>query len=64
MRFLEFVVETTLAGKAGTIKAYTVAVGAFGRGEDFDPQADPIVRVQALRLCSALARYLCASRPQ
>jgi len=56
-RFLEFVVETTLAGKAGTIKAYTVAVAALGRGDDFDPQSDPIVRVEALRLRAALARY-------
>ena len=56
-RFLQFVVETTLAGKAGTIKAYTVAVEALGRGDDFDPQADPIVRVGAVRLRAALARY-------
>jgi len=55
-RFLQFVVETTLAGKAGTIKAYTVAVEALGRNSDFDPQ-DPIVRVEALRLRAALARY-------
>jgi hypothetical protein len=37
-RFLQFVVETTLAGKASTIKAYTVAVEALGRNSDFDPQ--------------------------
>jgi hypothetical protein len=55
--FLTFVVEATLAGRAATIKAYTIAVEAFGRGSDFDPQNDPIVRVEAGRLRAALARY-------
>jgi hypothetical protein len=56
-RFLTFVVEATLAGQAARIKAYTVAVEALGRSSDFDPQADPIVRVEAGRLRAALARY-------
>ncbi len=56
-RFLSFVVETALAGKADTIKAYTIAVEALGRGQDFDPQHDPIVRVEAGRLRKALACY-------
>jgi len=60
-RFLTFVVEATLAGKADGIKAYTIAVDALGRGSDFDPQTDAIVRVQAGRLRSALARYYAAS---
>lgn len=56
-RFLTFVVEATLAGDADKIKAYTVAVEAFGRSSTFDPLSDPIVRVQAGRLRHALARY-------
>jgi hypothetical protein len=56
-RFLSFVVETALAGKADTIKAYTIAIEALGRGHDFDPQHDPIVRVEAGRLRQALACY-------
>jgi hypothetical protein len=56
-RFLTFVVEATLAGQADRIKAYTVAIEALGRNSDFDPQADPIVRVEAGRLRAALARY-------
>jgi len=60
-RFLTFVVETTLAGGADRIKAYTIAVEAFGRGSDFDAQNDPIVRVQAARLRTALARYYSAA---
>src|SRR5262249_34232343 len=39
------------------IKAYTIAVEALGRGEDFDPYIDPIVRVDAGRLRRALERY-------
>ena len=56
-QFLTFVVETALAGNSEQIKAYTVAVDALGRGMDFDPQHDPIVRVQAGRLRNALGRY-------
>jgi tetratricopeptide (TPR) repeat protein len=56
-RFLRFVVETALAGRPESIKAYTVAVEALGRGCDFDPQHDPIVRVEAGRLRQALAHY-------
>jgi hypothetical protein len=56
-RFLRFVIETTLAGQNDRIKAYTIAVEALGRGSDFDPQSDPIVRVEAGRLRQALARY-------
>ncbi|HEY2528054.1 MAG TPA: hypothetical protein VGJ20_08930 [Xanthobacteraceae bacterium] len=56
-RFISFVVATALAGKADQIKAYTIAVEALGRGSNFDPQSDPIVRVEACRLRQALARY-------
>jgi hypothetical protein len=55
--FITFVVEATLAGMGDRIKAYTIAVEAFGRGSNFDPQSDPIVRVEAGRLRQALAHY-------
>jgi hypothetical protein len=55
--FLRFVVETTLAGKATSIKSYSVGVEALGRKEDFDPHIDPIVRVEAGRLRRALVCY-------
>src|SRR5262245_47349892 len=55
--FLRYVVEATLRGDSDRIKGYTIAVEALGRAEDFDPQADPIVRVEAMRLRRALARY-------
>lgn len=55
--FLRFVIERTLAGEAASLKGYTIATGALGRSEDFDPQADPIVRVEAGRLRKALDAY-------
>jgi len=55
--FLRFVVEETLAGNANRIKGYSVAVGALGRSDTFDPQTDPIVRVEASRLRRALEQY-------
>ena len=48
--FLQFIVEKTLAGEAATIKGYTVATQVLGRKADFDPNLDPIVRIQAGRL--------------
>ena len=59
-RFLNFVVETTLAGNGERIKAYTIAIEALGRGPDFNPEVDAIVRVEAGRLRAALARYYAA----
>jgi TolB-like protein len=55
--FLRFVVESALKGDAEHIKSYTIAVEALGRGPSFDPQADPIVRVEAGRLRRALQQY-------
>jgi hypothetical protein len=55
--FLGFVVEATLRGEGHLIKAYTIGVEALGRGKDFDPNTDPIVRVEAGRLRRALERY-------
>src|ERR1700730_4238396 len=55
--FLRFVVEAAVTGGSDRIKGYTIAVEALGRNADFDPQADPIVRVEAGRLRRALDRY-------
>jgi serine/threonine-protein kinase len=56
-KFLEFIVEETLAGRSDMLKEFPVGVEAFGKDSSFDPRMDPIVRVQARRLRSRLARY-------
>ena len=55
--FLRYVIEATLRGEQDRIKGYTIAVEALGRTDDFDPQSDPIVRVEATRLRRAINRY-------
>ena len=55
--FLRFIVEESLAGRADRIKAYTIATSVLGRDEAFDPQSDPIVRIEASRLRRSLERY-------
>lgn len=56
-RFLSYVIEETLAGRADRIKAFSIATDVFGRGADFDAHADPIVRLEAVRLRRALEQY-------
>jgi hypothetical protein len=56
-RFLRYVVEETLAGRSGKIKSYVIAVDVFGRSARFDPQKDPIVRIEAARLRAAIELY-------
>ena len=60
-RFLSYVVEETLGGRGSGIKAYTIALAAFDRGADFDPLADPIVRIEAGRLRRSLEHYYLTS---
>lgn len=55
--FLRYVTTQVLAGNAVHLKAYTVAVEGFGRSDTFDPQSDPIVRVEAARLRRTLEHY-------
>jgi tetratricopeptide (TPR) repeat protein len=55
--FLRFVVDETLHGRGANLKGYTIAVEALGRDPRFNPQIDPIVRVEATRLRRALERY-------
>jgi serine/threonine-protein kinase len=55
--FLEFIVREALAGRAASLKEYTIGTGVFGKDVTFDPRTDPIVRVQARRLRSKLERY-------
>lgn len=56
-RFLEYVVNEALEGQPDRIKAYSIATEVFGRDSGFDPQLDPIVRIEASRLRRSLERY-------
>ncbi|MEO0394177.1 MAG: hypothetical protein AAF213_13195, partial [Pseudomonadota bacterium] len=54
---LNFVVEETIAGRGASLKAYTIGTLALGRGDNFDPSSDSIVRVEMNRLRQALGHY-------
>jgi len=54
---LRFLVEETLAGRSNELKEYTIGVRVLERGDDFNPQIDPIVRVQARNLRNRLEEY-------
>ncbi|MEP2979081.1 MAG: hypothetical protein ABJO86_06320 [Lentilitoribacter sp.] len=56
-KFLSYIIEQKLDGNEAGLKAYSIAIDAFGRSEDFDSQIDPIVRVQAGRLRKDLQDY-------
>ena len=56
-RFLSYIVETTLEGKGGTLKQFSIGLDVFDRDENFDPSIDSIVRVEAGRLRSKLRDY-------
>lgn len=49
--------EETLAGRADRLKEYSLGAEVFGRGAEFDPRMDPIVRVQARNLRARLVQY-------
>ena len=58
-KFLRFVVEAALAGRADRLHGYPIALEVLGRDASFDPQADPVVRLEAGRgsrvpLCQVL----------
>ena len=56
-RFLEYLVNETLAGRGERLKAYNVALEVFERPETFDPVIDPLVRIEAARLREKLREY-------
>ncbi|KQN69864.1 hypothetical protein [Devosia sp. Leaf64] len=57
VRFLDYIVRHRLDDDIQSIKAYSIAVDVFGRSADFDPQSDPIVRVQARRMRQLFDQY-------
>jgi hypothetical protein len=56
-QLLRYLVQKTFDSSAEALKEYTIGVEALGRPLDFDPKADPIVRVQIHRLRQKLKEY-------
>ncbi|MEB8386520.1 hypothetical protein OO012_04700 [Rhodobacteraceae bacterium KMM 6894] len=56
-RFLTYVVQECLAGRTDRLKGYAIGLEVFDRPDDFDPQTDTIVRVQARALRQKLGQY-------
>jgi hypothetical protein len=56
-RFLEFVSEQTFAGNGEKLNEYLIGVEVYDRGVDFNPQKDPIVRVQAHEIRRLLKKF-------
>jgi hypothetical protein len=56
-RFLEFVAEQAFLGNGEKLNEYLIGVEVYDRGVDFNPQKDPIVRVQAHEIRRLLNKY-------
>lgn len=56
-RLLSFLVDQTLTGNGERMKAYTIAIDALGRSEDFDARTDSYPRVQVGRLRTMLDTF-------
>ena len=56
-QFFAYVVGETVGGRANRIKAYSIAVEVYGRSCSFDPQIDPVVRIQAGLIRRGLEHY-------
>jgi hypothetical protein len=56
-KLLRYMSKHALDHPGASLKEYQIATEVFGRSDDFDPQLDSMVRVQAGRLRSKLAEY-------
>lgn len=56
-RVLEYIVNEAIEGRREGIRERTIAMEALGKGQDFDPLVDPIVRVLAGKLRRSLQHY-------
>jgi hypothetical protein len=56
-RFLEFVTEQVLLGNGDKLNEFLIGAEVYGRGSNFNPQDDPIVRVQAHEIRRILKNY-------
>jgi len=56
-KLLRYLAKQAVEQPGVSLKEYQIATEVFGRQDDFDPQVDSAVRVQAGRLRSKLAEY-------
>lgn len=56
-RFLRYILAQAFTGDAEMLKEYAIAVAVYDKPASFDPQQDPIVRVEAGRLRARLVQY-------
>jgi hypothetical protein len=56
-RLLKYLSEKRLAGSAGEITEYSIALDVLARGSQFDPQQDAVVRVDTHHLRKRLKDY-------
>ena len=59
---LAYLIKEELQGRGENVKAYAIALDVLGRGADFDPTTDSIVRVEVARLRDALELHYARSR--
>ncbi|MCU0403721.1 MAG: hypothetical protein MUE99_04165 [Chitinophagaceae bacterium] len=57
VKFLNFIVEKTLEGKAHIIKEYTIGKEILDKAGDYDPKFNASVRIHAMRLRKLLADF-------
>ncbi len=63
-RFLSFVCETALKGEGSKLSEYVIAHEVFGRGSEYSPGEDSIVRRQAHSLRQKIAEYYASEGSQ
>src|SRR6202163_1285451 len=56
-KLLRYIAKHALDHPGAPLKEYQIATEVFGRQDNFDPQVDSMVRVQAGRLRAKLAEY-------
>jgi hypothetical protein len=56
-RLLQYVTSKSTTGQPGQLKEYTIGADVFGRGTDYDPKVNPVVRVEMHRVRQKLREY-------
>lgn len=62
-QFLRYIVQEAVEGRSGFIKERNIAIEVFGKGIDFEPGEDSVVRVKAHEVRKRLTEYYESSPP-